>query len=161
MTVVIRALRPNETRTFLEVHHAAVRGIAAADYPSEVIEAWASLPITHARVEQVLANPDGEIRFAAVMGGEVVGIRAVVPARHELRACYVVPHAARKNVGSEIVAQIERTARAHRLNSLWLDSSLTAERFYLSLGYSVLEHCTHILESGYPMACIKMRKGLY
>jgi hypothetical protein len=30
---------PEDARTFLEIHHAAVRGIAAKDYSSAVIEA--------------------------------------------------------------------------------------------------------------------------
>ena len=30
--------------TFLEIHHAAVRGNAAKDYPASVVEAWARTP---------------------------------------------------------------------------------------------------------------------
>ena len=160
MMITVRRLHPEETRIFLEVHHAAVRGIAAADYPSEVIEAWAPLPITDQNVERALLNPDNELRFAAVSGGEIVGIGAVVLHQRELRACYVAPGAARSGVGSAIVGELERTARAHHLTFLELDSSLAATAFYLRFGYRILERSIHRLGSGQPMACIKMRKDL-
>ncbi len=41
MSASIREMRQEDARAFLEVHHLAVRGLAAADYPAEVIEAWA------------------------------------------------------------------------------------------------------------------------
>jgi putative acetyltransferase len=66
MAVSLRRLRPDETRTFLEVHHTAVRVTAATDYSSEVVEAWAPLPITEDAVQSVLASAAAEIRVAAV-----------------------------------------------------------------------------------------------
>lgn len=160
MTIIVRRLHPEETRIFLEVHHAAVRGIAAVDYPSEVIEAWAPLPITQRHVERALSNSDSELRFAAISAGEIVGVGAVLLNRHELRACYVAPGAARCGVGSAIVRELERTAVEHHLTCLQLDSSLAATAFYLRLGYRILEPSIHRLGSGQPMACIKMRKDL-
>jgi putative acetyltransferase len=43
--LLIRQIRPEDTRAFLEVHHAAVRGLASKDYSSEVIETWAPNPL--------------------------------------------------------------------------------------------------------------------
>ena len=53
MQFVVRDMRDTDARPFLEVHHAAVRGIAAQDCPPELIEVWATLPITQERVERV------------------------------------------------------------------------------------------------------------
>jgi putative acetyltransferase len=158
MTVTVRPIRPEEARAFLEVHHAAVRGIAGRDYPPAVIEDWAPLPITDKVVERLLVNPDDEIRLVAEIDGAIVGIGAVVLARAELRACYVEPGAARKGVGSALVHAIERIARAHKLPFLELDSSVTAEPFYLALGYDVRARGEHVLGSGRFMACVRMRK---
>jgi putative acetyltransferase len=160
MSVTVRPLLHHDARTFLEVHHAAVREIALSDYPAEIIEAWAPLPITEAQIARFLANPDGEIRVAAVNSDEILGIGAVVLDRHELRACYVAPRAARRGVGAQIVREIEQIARADRVESLWLDSSLTAELFYSRLGYIATERGVHKLGSGQVMACVKMRKNL-
>ena len=64
MTVTVREMRPEEARRFLEIRHASVRGIAAKDYPTSVVEAWAR-PITDQAIERFLANRDGEIRLIA------------------------------------------------------------------------------------------------
>ena len=123
-------MRENEARLFLEIHHAAVRGIAAKDYPASVVEEWAPMPITDAAIERFLANRDNEIRLMAEMDGEAVGIGCLVLAKSELRACYVAPRGVRRGVGSALVAEIERIAREHGLTHLQFDSSITAEPFW-------------------------------
>lgn len=160
MTVVVREMRDEDARAFLEVHHAAVRHIAVDDYPPQVIEAWAPLPITEAAVAAVAANPEGEIRFVAESDGCLVGLACVILADGELRACYVAPEAARKGVGSALLAKIEETARNAGLTHLHASSSLTAESFYRSQGYEVIEYGQHLLRGRWPMACAKIRKAL-
>jgi putative acetyltransferase len=77
-----------------------------------------------------------------------------------LRACYVSPNAIRKGVGSAIIREIKHIALENGVTFLQMDSSVTAEPFYKALGYEVLEYGQHILRSGHPMACVKMRKVL-
>jgi putative acetyltransferase len=153
-------MQPEDARLFLEVHHASVRGLAAKDYPPAVIEHWAGLPITDLSLERFLANPDREIRLVAELDGAIVGIGAVIVENNELRACYVLPSAARKGVGSAIVREIERIARENGVGSLNFDASVTSELFYMALGYQALERGEHVLSSGEPMACVRMRKIL-
>jgi putative acetyltransferase len=159
MPITVRPMSPGEARCFLEIHHAAIRGIAALDYPALVLEAWAP-PITDATIERFLRNRDDEVRLVADLDGEPAGIGAIVVNAAELRACYVVPTAVRKGVGSAIVAEIERIAREHSLDHLELESSLTAEPFYLALGYAVVERGELVIAPGVPMAAIKMQKRL-
>ncbi len=59
---LIRQICTEDARAFLEVHHAAVRGLAGKDCSSKVIEAWAPLPITAQQVEGVQSNPEGEYK---------------------------------------------------------------------------------------------------
>jgi putative acetyltransferase len=160
MPLTVRKMRPQDARSFLEVHHAAVRGLAAADYPPDVIEAWAPLPISDEAVNLVAAAAPGQIRLVAGSDGEIVGIGEIVPALNELRACYVMPKAARQGVGTALVREIERIARAHGLTHLQLDAPLTSELFYLSLDYKVRERDEHVLGAGLKMACVKMEKQL-
>jgi putative acetyltransferase len=159
MSLTIREMRPQDARSFLEIHHAAVRGLAATDYPSSVVEAWAP-PITDQSVERFLANRDGELRLVAEIGGDPVGIGAIVISNSELRACYVAPSAARRGVGSALVARIEQIAREHGLAYLDLESSITAEPFYLALGYHVESRGELFIAPRVPMVAIKMRKRL-
>jgi putative acetyltransferase len=160
MSVVVRPMRDDEARPFLEIQRAAVRGLAAKDYPASVIDAWAPLPITETAVAFFRVNHDNEIRLIAELDGVLVGIGALVLAESELRACYVVPAVARSGVGSALVAEIERIARHHGLTQLELLSSLTAEPFYRALGYEVEERVENVLGSGSRMPAVKMRKTL-
>ena len=152
-------MRRSEARVFLEIHHAAVRGLAADDYPALVVEAWAP-PITDQVLDRFLANRDHELRLIAELDGEPAGIGAIVVSQSELRACYVAPSAARRGVGSALVAEIERIAREQGLDHLQLESSVTAEPFYAALGYHVESRHEHLLAPGVLMAAVTMRKPL-
>jgi putative acetyltransferase len=160
MRVIVRDMRTADARAFLEVHHAAVRGLAAKDYPPSVIDDWAPLPITDENVRHFLENPDKEMRLVAELNGAIVGIGALVLASNELRACYVSPDAVRQGVGSALVARIERIAREDGLTSLHVDSSVTAEPFYRALGYGIRERGEHVRRSGLRMLCVKMHKSI-
>jgi putative acetyltransferase len=160
MSIEVREMLNGDALAFLQVHHAAVRGIAAKDYPPEVVEDWAPMPITDRSIERFLTNADGELRLVAEIDGGIVGIGVLVLAKSELRACYVAPQAARTGVGSALMHELERIARDNGLAHLQLDSSLTAEPFYLAHGYTVRGRGEHTLRSGRRMACVKMEKAL-
>ena len=160
MSIVIRRLRSEDTKAFLEVHRAAVRVTASVDYPPDIIEAWAPLPISDADVETALANPDGEIRVGAVVDGSLVGVGAVVPRLRELRACYVLPAKGRTGVGRMIVTRLESIARAEGASFLIVESSLSAVSFYEALGYEVLRRGEHVLSSDAVMTAVIMCKAL-
>jgi putative acetyltransferase len=161
MPFKVRELHPDEVGTFLEVHHAAVRVTAAADYPAEVIEAWAPSPITDAFVQQVRNSQEGEIRLVAILDGEIIGIGALVPQNRELRACYVSPEHGRLGAGRALVEEIEHIAQQRGLTYLAMDSSITAEPFYLRLGYKVVGRGEHALRGGVRMSCTMMRKDFF
>ena len=159
MAVIVRPMRPDEGRTFLDIHARSVRGLAAQHYPPEVIDGWAAR-VTDESIRGLMRNQDSEIRLLAELDGEPVGLGALVLSTSELRACYVAPKAARKGVGAALVAEIERIAREHGLASLELESSINAEPFYAALGYAVVERSEHVFRSGLPMAAVRMRKEL-
>jgi putative acetyltransferase len=152
-------MRANEARTLLEIHARSVRGLAAQHYPPKTIDGWAAR-ITNESVRALLRNADDEIRLLAELDGVPVGFGALVVPKSELRACYVVPEATRKGVGSALVREIERIARDHGLTKLDLEASLNAEYFYAALGYAVVERHEHLLRSGVRMAAVKMQKEL-
>jgi len=160
MDFTVREMRDQDAGAFLEVHHAAVRGLAAKDYSSEIIELWATLPISRDSIERVIANPDDEVRFVAECENKIVGISCLVTANNELRACYVAPEYARLGIGRALISEVEAAAREFGLSCLQADSSLTAEPFYRSLGYRVRKRGVHWLRKGVPMPCVKMEKLL-
>ena len=160
MPITVRPFRESEAATFLDIHRRSVRGLAAQHYPTEVIEAWV-VPATDENIRGFLINPDNEIRLIAELNRDPVGIGALVVANSELRACYVVPEAARQGVGSALVREIERLATVHGLTHLELQASVNSEPFYAALGYYVVERGEHVLlRNGQRMAAVKMAKPL-
>jgi putative acetyltransferase len=102
---------------------------------------------------------DNELRVIAEIGGAVVGLGVLDVAKEELRACYVAPGAIRKGVGTALVRELERWARASGLARLPLNAALSAEPFYRAQGYRTRRRGEHIL-CGQTMACVKMDKEL-
>ena len=153
MTVVVRPLRAGELRTYLEIVARAIRGPASSHYSADAIEGWVP-SLTEESLRDVEANPDHGIRLIAEVDGAPAGIGALVLERFELRACYVVPEVARREVGSAIVREIERMAH------LELAASLNAEASYASLGYQARERSQVVLRNGHALACVWMEKDL-
>ena len=158
MPAVIRDLRHGEERLFLELHAQSIRGLAAGHYPPEVIDAWCVAP-TEENLARFITNAEHERRLFAELDGKVVGLAALVLEGLELRACYVLPEAARKGVGTALVREMERLAAAEQLDHLELLSSINAEPFYAALGYESGGSTEHNLR-GHPMAAVKMSKRL-
>jgi putative acetyltransferase len=157
----IRPATPEDAFLILTAHFTAVHVTAAGDYPFEVLDRWSPV-VDMDRTHAFNANPDGEIRIVAESpdGKGIWGFGVVMPHLNELRACYVYPSAARRGVGTALVAELEKIAKDKGAEYLALDSSLTAEKFYLAQGYKEVERAIHKLRDGTPMACVKMRKEL-
>ena len=159
MPISVRALRGDEGQTYLEIVNAAILGLAVNHYPPEAIAGWV-VPINDGTLSDFVGNDDHEIRLIAELDGEPVGIGALVVERAELRACYVVPRAARRGCGSALVREIERLARENGLKRLELAGSLNAESFYAAHGYHVRERREVALRSGHRIAAVLMEKTL-
>ncbi len=157
--IAIREAREHDAKSLLEVHYDAVHNIASSDYSDEIVNQW-SLPIDDKRIGDFLKNPDNEIRLVAEVEDKIVGFGALVIEKNELRACYVSSKTARKGIGNALVEEIEKIAQEKGLTYLQLDSSLTAEQFYKSCGYKVIERGNHTMRNGMVMASVKMRKDL-
>jgi putative acetyltransferase len=159
MGIVVRPMQPGEERMFLEIHGRSVRGLAGHSYPQAVIDAWAA-GTTDRQIHNFRKNTDQELRLLADMDGEPVGLGALVVANNELRACYVVPEAARCGVGTALVSEMERIARDRGLQELELIASVNAEPFYAALGYQATGPTRHHLRGGISMDAVKMTKQL-
>lgn len=155
-----RAIR-EDAEAIIKAHYDAVHCTAAKDYDTAILDQW-SAAVTKERVESYKANfdPNKESTVVAEINGKVVAFGSIKPATAELNAVYVSPEAARQGAGSALVKELEKTARSMGINKLWLDSSLTAEKFYASHGFISEGKAEHVLKSGLKMACVKMHKCL-
>lgn len=157
--VIIRPAKDSDAQIFLEVLNRSICEVACADYSPAVIESWA-IPVGPDSITGYVENRDGELRIIAEIDGAPVGIGATVISASELRACYVAPEALRRGVGTMIVHELERLARAEGLVHFDLHGTITAEPFYNALGYLSLERIVHVTSGGARMAAVKMRKDL-
>ncbi len=164
MEISIRPARKGEGAAILTVHRRAIHEIACADYLQEVLDAWGA-PIPETDLAQKGDDFDGkiergEIVLVAEINGSIAGFGEIIPAECELLAVYVSPDFKRHGVGKAILSKLERIARERSVPYLQMDSSLTAEPFYLANGYRTIERGFHTLRNGKTMACVKMRKDL-
>jgi GNAT superfamily N-acetyltransferase len=159
MACVVRALREDELRSYVEIVNTSITSLAATHYTHDVIANWV-VPVTDDTLADLVRNEDNEIRLVAELNGQLAGIGALVRERSELRACYVLPTATRQGVGTALVTEIEAIARTSGLDHLELAASLNAEPFYAALGYSVLKRGEVVLGNGFPMDAVWMKKTL-
>jgi putative acetyltransferase len=158
VAIVVRPLRPGEERLYLEIVNGAIRGVTDY-YTAEERAAWC-VPIAAESLAYLAANPEREVRFVAELDGVPVGIGALIVESSEVGACYVLPSAARRGVGSALVAEIERLARASGVAALGVSASLNAEAFYAALGYVAGQRQEIVLRNGSRMQSVRMYKRL-
>ena len=84
----------------------------------------------------------------------------MIPKENLLLAVYINPDFKRQGVGTAIVLELEEIAKKQGADFLQMDPSLTAENFYISCGYQVIERGFHTISSGEKMACVRMKKRL-
>ncbi|MEZ4487684.1 MAG: GNAT family N-acetyltransferase [Cyanobacteriota/Melainabacteria group bacterium] len=157
----IRRATKDDARSILETHYLAVHETAAADYPGEILDEWsATVDEDSFILEKFSDNKEGELIYVAEIAGKIAAFGAIVPANNELRAVYVSPRFARQAIGSKLLVHLEAEAARYKMTELNLDSSLTAERFYLANGYLIKERGQHRLRSGRMMQCVHMYKLL-
>lgn len=161
MRVTIRPYRHGDDRAILEVHRAAVRGLAAGDYPSDLLEEW-SPPVTDERVARAEATRETsrERLLLAVASAEVIGFGGFDVDTGEVTAVYVKPDAAGQGLGAALLDAIESRATEDGFVELWLESSLNAAGFYEARGYRREGDGEHRMGSGRMMPCVRMRKAL-
>lgn len=140
------------------VIRSAVEGIAAKEYPPEVIVSW-GLDNEKTRIkQQELIRNDEELTWVACRGEAIVGFSAFSPKTEELRAVYIAVEVARMGVGSKLLELVETKAKELGLSKLTMHSSLTAAPFYERHGYSHEGEIIHTLATGVKMKAVAMQK---
>ncbi len=159
--VQIRPATETDAAAMAEVHHSAVHGIATEHYDHAVLDAWspAVIPERVALFRDTVKRGE-EMMIVAELDGRVMGFGSIVPAANELRAVYVAAAHASHGVGSSILAELERLARAAGCPELHMDASLNAEVFYRNRGYVPTGRADHGTRSGGSMPAVQMRKLL-
>jgi len=159
MIVGIRPAIPADAVAIIDLHFAAVHDTAAVSYPREILDEWSRSPseARYQRIREAIANGE-ELFVVAETASGVVGFGSILSSQEELHAVYVHPAVARRGIGSQILAELERLAIERGVRQLKLSASLNAEAFYRRAGYEVIERGVLRLSPDIEMACVKMKK---
>ncbi|GGP27898.1 GNAT family N-acetyltransferase [Silvimonas amylolytica] len=116
---------------------ASVSVLAAKDYTPEQRRAWVSRALDNANTwRDKLVSQFG---WKAVENEEVQGFILLVPQDNLIDWLYVSPAAANNGVATNLLRELERTARTLGIPHLETHASVTAQPFFERRGYEVVE----------------------
>jgi putative acetyltransferase len=154
--MTIRPATPDDADALCDLHIRSIRGLCAADYTPEQIEAWCR-PKAPEKYRKAMTE-GGETMFVAVdEDGSLAGFASVKG--EELYCLYVAPDSVRRGVGRSLLTTVESAAREAGAGQLRFRSTLTALPFYVRCGYQTGEQ-TGALMSGVEIPCVWMTKAL-
>ncbi len=151
----VRAARPEDAAAIMSVHQASVRGLCAAFYSDEQIDAWVGHKTPDDYVRSVGA---GERMWVAWHGPQALGFAA--QKGDEIRAVYVHPDGGGRGIGRRLLRAAEKAAWDDGLRSVHLDASLNAVPFYERMGYRGGPIAPHRLQNGTLIPSMPMSKDL-
>ncbi len=157
--VQVRPAHPNDGAGIAAAQVDAIRSLGAAAYGEELIADWGA---TRTAEQYTQAMARGERLFVAVdADAKIVGFSSHrIEAGNHRTAVYVSGTQVRRGVGTALFLAAELVALAASASALHVDASLVALEFYAANGFTAVASTIHTLESGRPMAAMRMRKSL-
>lgn len=151
----IRRFQPDDVDALLGVFQGAVHQTAARDYDAAQCAAWAPAdPDRSAWAERLQRNQP----WVALWQGEVAGFADLQPDGLVDQFFVAATHGG-LGIGQALMDHLLAQARASALCELRADVSLTAEGFFASNGFVVLERCTPV-RRGVALHNAAMRRTL-
>ena len=172
----VRVATEDDVAAIRRVHVASIRGLGSETYDDEQVEAWAAgvesadyaavtdeaFYYTVAEAESASLDGHSVVGFGTLARREPDGYAAAVDA--EVTAVYVHPDVARSGVGTALLADLERQARAEGLDRLGLTASTNAVPFYGAHGYERVRERDHEFSghegTGVEGTVVEMAKSL-
>ena len=158
-----RRAEPSDADGMVAAHRDSILSLGPSCYPPSVVDAWAEglAPSIYLNAMQ-----EGEVFFIATarVDGQpiILGFSSDYPLEGTTHgmSVYVRGAAARRGIGSRLLALAEALAIERGARSIEVEASLVGVEFYRSRGFVELEHGEIQLRSGSPIACVFMRKWL-
>jgi putative acetyltransferase len=158
-----RRAEASDVDAIAEAHRDSIRSIGPRFYPPSVVADW----------EEGLS---GDLYLGAMERGEVFFIATARVEQREVvlgfasdypiegtqhgASAYVRGVAARRGIGSSLLALAEAHAVSRGATSVHVEASLAGVAFYRANGFAEVSRGETHLRSGRPIACVFMRKDL-
>jgi N-acetylglutamate synthase-like GNAT family acetyltransferase len=129
--VEIRRATAADAETVYEIVLRALRETNARDYPASVIDRLVlTLP------EGVASKLEEWEAYVAVVDGRIVGTASLNG--KTVRAVFVHPDYQGRSIGTKLMDVLENAANVQSVNTLSVQSSITAQPFYAKRGFKVV-----------------------
>lgn len=159
----IRRAEPSDIDEIALAHRDSIQSIGPAFYSPEVVEHWQEAVTGGLYLKAMEA---GEVFFIAV--GDTDGSRAVLGFASDYcidgpkhgTSVYVRGRAARRGIGSALLASAEAHAVSNGATSVEIEASLAGVAFYKANGFVERGRGETCLTTGRSMECVFMRKDL-
>ncbi|MEE4251377.1 MAG: GNAT family N-acetyltransferase [Alcanivoracaceae bacterium] len=128
----IRPIQPGDAQALRQLFKQSIEQIAARHYEPDAIAAWSA----SADEEDFISGLEQGLTLVATLHGEHAGFAQLHPASH-IEMLYLSPDASGLGIASLLYQYLEDEARMAGSRTLTTASSLTAQRFFESVGFQV------------------------
>ncbi len=137
----IRKLLDDEYEKVIELLYVSVHEVCKNDYTEKELDAWAPKNFDVIKFRKAL---DGCYNIVVLEKDKIIGFLSMEENGY-INRLYTHKDYLKKGIGSSLLKKAEAWAIEHDIYELTLDSSKTAEKFYLKMGFiekgiSVMEH---------------------
>ncbi|MEE4250445.1 MAG: GNAT family N-acetyltransferase [Alcanivoracaceae bacterium] len=150
----IRPLQTNDGPALRQLFRQSIEQIASNHYDAEAVTAWAAGADNEDFVERLQHG----LTLVATLHGEYAGFAQLYPADH-IEMLYLSPDASGLGIASLLYQYLEDEARMAGSRTLTTASSLTAKRFFESMGFQVDEEET-VVRQNVAIKRLRMEKVL-
>ncbi|MCC1495426.1 GNAT family N-acetyltransferase [Alcanivorax sp. 1008] len=128
----IRPMQPGDAAVLRKLFKQSIEQIGAKHYDAEAIAAWSA----SADQDDFIPGLEQGLTLVATLHGEHAGFAQLHPASH-IEMLYLSPDASGLGIASLLYQYLEDEARMAGCRTLTTASSLTAQRFFESVGFQV------------------------
>ena len=152
---LLRKAKDSDIPDLVRHIHNTIKQCYPAIYSSEVVQFF----LEYHNGKVVLDKVNNETVMVLFDHGKLVGTGYLN--KDEIGGVYIDPQYQRKGYGSKIVKKLLNIAKTKNIETVWLDATPIAYKFYLILGFRLIEEKTDFVgEKFSPLLYYKMQKEL-
>ncbi len=134
----IRPFKENDLIEMIDLFYDTVHSINRRDYTNIQVNAWANKPELNRRHASWGEEFERNFTYVAILDKQIVGFCDLTPSGR-LDRLYVHKDYQRKGIASELLEEVQQTARLHNKEQLHTEASTTAVPFFREQGFSLVK----------------------
>ncbi|MFG1593421.1 GNAT family N-acetyltransferase [Halobacteriovorax sp. CON-3] len=135
MSISVRKYREDDSLELLKLFNRTIHTVNINDYNSTQVNAWAPKERDLDEWCQSLSNREV---FIIEVDQEIAGFSDLELDGH-IDRFYISSEHIGQGVGEKLYLEIEKCAKSHAIQKLFLEASITAKPFFLKMGFEMIE----------------------